>query len=74
MRIYHKQGLREFLFWVLDGILHNFENLLYPFQIEKAHRIIEWFRSEMTLKTIYFQSPCHGQDAQGPIQLGLEQF
>lgn len=70
MKIYYKQGSREFLVWVLDS--NNFESLLYPFQIEKAHRIIEWFRSEGTLKTIYFQSPCHGWNAQGPIQLRLE--
>ena len=43
------------------------------------HRIMEWFGSEGTLKTIWFQPPCHQQGhlppaqvAQSSIQPGLE--
>jgi len=45
------------------------------------YRIIEWLGLEGTLKTIVFQTPCHGQRqlppdqvAQSPVQPGLGHF
>ena len=52
---------------------------LKPAEHQADHRILEWFGLEGTLKTIWFQPPCHeqghlppAQGAQSSIQPGLE--